>query len=129
MICLGIALLCSIFPRLRLEENTYTLVQNLSIVPSHSCNNIYICAYLCVSVIHVHTCVYSRILVYTCVYSCIQMVVNRVYLFTLMYTTCIYVHTCVYLRIRMYTNVDTHIYLFIPVYTCVYLCIHVHTYV
>ena len=40
VIWLDIALLCSIFPRLRLGENTYTPVQSLAILPSHSCNNI-----------------------------------------------------------------------------------------
>ena len=40
VVCLGIALLCSIFPHLQLGENTYTLVQYLAILPSHSCNYI-----------------------------------------------------------------------------------------
>ena len=40
VIWLGIALLCHIFPCLWLGENTYTVVQYLAILLSHSCNNV-----------------------------------------------------------------------------------------
>ena len=66
----------------------------------------------------VSTTVYLCIHVYTFVYKCRYPSIPL-----------ILVYTCVYLCLLVYTNVDTRIYLFIPVHTCVYICTRAYTHV